>query len=99
MHKYSRRGAKAQRFLTDTSRPRILCASAPLREISWLSILCRKAPKACFLFVCIAFVITPSGALAQPRDPAWGSDHIGKPLPEFASGDECLFCHRDVGPG
>jgi hypothetical protein len=32
-------------------------------------------------------------------DPAgWGSDHVGKPLPEFATGDECLFCHRkDVG--
>ena len=30
---------------------------------------------------------------------AWGSDHVGKPLPEFVSGDECLFCHRtDVGP-
>lgn len=36
---------------------------------------------------------------AQPLDPAaWGSDHIGKPIPEFTSGDECLFCHRDVGP-
>jgi hypothetical protein len=33
-------------------------------------------------------------------DPAgWGSDHVGKPLPEFVSGDECLFCHRnDIGP-
>jgi len=32
-------------------------------------------------------------------DPAaWGSDHVGKPIPEFMSGDECLFCHRDVGP-
>jgi hypothetical protein len=25
---------------------------------------------------------------------------VGKPLPEFVSGDECLFCHRlDIGPG
>jgi hypothetical protein len=33
-------------------------------------------------------------------DPAaWGGDHVGKPLPEFVTGDECLFCHRnDVGP-
>ncbi len=33
-------------------------------------------------------------------DPAgWGSDHVGKPVPAFTSGDECLFCHRmDVGP-
>ena len=32
-------------------------------------------------------------------DPAaWGSNHIGKPIPEYMHGDECLFCHRnDVG--
>lgn len=30
---------------------------------------------------------------------SWGSDHVGKRLPEFMSGDECLFCHRKkVGP-
>ena len=36
----------------------------------------------------------------QTIDPAaWGSDHVGRPLPEFMTGDECLFCHRmDVGP-
>lgn len=28
-------------------------------------------------------------------DPAaWGSDHVGKLVPEYATGDECLFCHR-----
>jgi predicted CXXCH cytochrome family protein len=26
---------------------------------------------------------------------AWGSDHVGQPLPEYVTGDECLFCHRD----
>jgi predicted CXXCH cytochrome family protein len=33
-------------------------------------------------------------------DPAaWGSDHVGKPVPEFVTGDECLFCHRmKIGP-
>ena len=25
---------------------------------------------------------------------AWGSDHVGKPVPEFMTGGECLFCHR-----
>src|SRR5262245_63401787 len=36
----------------------------------------------------------------MPLDPAaWGADHVGRPRPEFTSGDECLFCHRDVGPG
>src|SRR5437588_12723682 len=36
----------------------------------------------------------------QARDPAaWGSDHVGKPLPEYVTGDECLFCHRmNIGP-
>src|SRR5207253_10906895 len=34
-------------------------------------------------------------------DPAaWGSNHAGKPVPDFVHGDECLFCHRnDIGPG
>src|SRR5262245_58524454 len=34
----------------------------------------------------------------QPRrlDPAaWGGDHVGKPIPTYLTGDECLFCHRD----
>jgi len=37
----------------------------------------------------------------KPADPAaWGSNHVGKPIPEFVHGDECLFCHRnDIGPG
>jgi hypothetical protein len=38
----------------------------------------------------------PAGKL----DPAaWGGDHVGKPVPEYLTGDDCLFCHRsDVGP-
>lgn len=39
-------------------------------------------------------------ALGQAaRDPAaWGSNHVGQPVPEFVHGDECLFCHRnDIG--
>jgi predicted CXXCH cytochrome family protein len=35
----------------------------------------------------------------QPKklDPAaWGGNHVGKPIPEFAHGDECLFCHRNT---
>ena len=27
----------------------------------------------------------------------WGSDHIGRPAPEYLTGDECLFCHRSIG--
>jgi len=37
--------------------------------------------------------------LQQLNPAAWGSDHVGKPVPEYLTGDECLFCHRaDVGP-
>lgn len=36
----------------------------------------------------------------NPEPAAWGSNHVGKPVPEFVHGDECLFCHRnDIGPG
>ncbi len=34
----------------------------------------------------------PQGKL----DPAaWGSDHVGQPLPPYTESGECLFCHRD----
>lgn len=30
---------------------------------------------------------------------AWGGNHVGKPIPEYVQGDECLFCHRNnIGP-
>jgi predicted CXXCH cytochrome family protein len=36
---------------------------------------------------------------SQQKPAAWGSDHVGQSVPEFVSGDECLFCHRsDIGP-
>ena len=28
---------------------------------------------------------------------AWGTDHVGGQFPLYMTGDECLFCHRDVG--
>ena len=28
---------------------------------------------------------------------AWGSDHVGESFPEYMTGDECLFCHREIG--
>lgn len=32
-------------------------------------------------------------------DPAaWGDDHVGKQLETYLTGDECLFCHRKIGP-
>ena len=39
-------------------------------------------------------------AQATINPAAWGTNHVGKPVPEFVHGDECLFCHRnDIGPG
>ena len=39
-----------------------------------------------------------SVAAPDPIDPAaWGGDHVGKPMPDYITGEECLFCHRDVG--
>ena len=45
-------------------------------------------------------VVSVVPAAPEQLDPAaWGSDHVGKPVPEYVTGDECLFCHRDdVGP-
>jgi predicted CXXCH cytochrome family protein len=50
----------------------------------------------------LAVVFAPrvGSAPAAKVDPAaWGGDHVGKPVPEYSTGEECLFCHRsDVGP-
>ena len=32
----------------------------------------------------------------EPLDyQAWGEDHVGQEIPEYTTGTECLFCHRD----
>src|SRR5262245_18344071 len=54
--------------------------------------------------VVLALGVTVSRLLSTdaPKrlDPAgWGCDHVGKPVPEYTTGDDCLFCHREkVGP-
>jgi hypothetical protein len=45
----------------------------------------------------IAQETVPESAARKLDPAAWGSDHVGKARPEFVSGDECLFCHRDIG--
>jgi hypothetical protein len=51
----------------------------------------------CFLLCALC---AKSAEPSRQLDPTkWGSDHVGKPVPEYVTGDECLFCHRaDVGP-
>lgn len=55
------------------------------------------------LFAIPSCVSEPAGVATdapEPVDPAaWGTDHVGERLPEYVTGDECLFCHRhDIGP-
>lgn len=47
----------------------------------------------------------PESKPAAPADgkkldpAAWGEDHVGKEMPDYVTGDQCLFCHRnDIGP-
>ena len=65
----------------------------------WFSASCGLAT---LLFCCTAFSFSSfiDAAQNQKLDPAaWGSDHVGQPVPEYLTGDECLFCHRgNVGP-
>ncbi len=57
----------------------------------------------CFAVLSLWLITTNqriSGQSEQKLDPAaWGSNHVGKPVPDFVRGDECLFCHRNtIGP-
>jgi hypothetical protein len=62
----------------------------------------RRGLVAAALIGIVLYQCRPGTVAEPPRtlDPAaWGSDHVGKPVPEYVAGDECLFCHRnDVGP-
>ncbi len=73
----------------------------------WLQVLLECLPGV--LLALVAFVLLLAligyfsghrGAAAEnaPRnqlDPAaWGSDHVGQPVPVYTEGGECLFCHR-----
>jgi hypothetical protein len=40
----------------------------------------------------------PMAMADQPNLTHWGSNHVGQGHPEYITGDECLFCHRDIGP-
>ncbi|HEY7545997.1 MAG TPA: multiheme c-type cytochrome [Blastocatellia bacterium] len=62
-----------------------------LRKIKILLIL------AVIIFAVVSFA--SAGQEKQIDPAAWGSNHVGKPMPDYVKGDECLFCHRnDIGP-
>lgn len=51
-----------------------------------------------FVFLVLALALAAVPSAANDRA-AGGDDHVGKPLPDYVTGDECLFCHRaDIGP-
>ncbi|MEX0677349.1 MAG: hypothetical protein WD063_09755 [Pirellulales bacterium] len=37
----------------------------------------------------------PAGGEKRLDPAAWGSDHVGQPVPQFMESGECLFCHRN----
>jgi hypothetical protein len=46
---------------------------------------------------CACLAVGWAAANGTPPEPwaNWGSDHVGQSVPEYVTGDECLFCHRD----
>ncbi|MFN7999483.1 MAG: cytochrome c3 family protein [Acidobacteriota bacterium] len=51
----------------------------------------------CLVFGVVTVGVRVRGQEKKALDPAaWGADHVGKPVPEFVHGDECLFCHRNT---
>ncbi|MBI3838973.1 MAG: hypothetical protein HY288_13710 [Planctomycetia bacterium] len=64
-------------------------------------------PSAILATLAVALVVStrmagsPRSVAAPPAgkkllDPgAWGSDHVGQPIPEYMESGECLFCHRN----
>lgn len=63
--------------------------------------LCNFVFLGCFV-VSLSFAACVRGqsdAATHERLAAWGSDHVDQELPDYVTGDECLFCHRnDIGP-
>jgi len=56
-----------------------------------------KKAQMIFWSLLFLFVAGLTHSKAQTVDPAgWGGNHVGKPIPEYVHGDECLFCHRNT---
>jgi predicted CXXCH cytochrome family protein len=56
--------------------------------------------KAQMIFLCLLCLFVANLTHSREQtvvDPAsWGGNHVGKPIPEYVHGDECLFCHRNT---
>ena len=65
-----------------------------MQKLTRLKLAALLLGSAALLFTAVA------NSQEKPLDPkAWGGNHAGKPVPEYITGDQCLFCHRNViGP-
>lgn len=50
-------------------------------------------PVITLVVLAVKLLITDSHKELDPA--AWGSDHVGQPIPEYVTGEQCLFCHRE----
>ena len=70
-----------------------------MQRLTRLKLAALLLGSAAFLFTVVA---NSQESIQQnrPLDPkAWGGNHVGKPVPAYTTGDECLFCHRNtIGP-
>ncbi|MFT3882172.1 MAG: hypothetical protein QM703_21285 [Gemmatales bacterium] len=69
-------------------------------SLTWV-ILCAAGLLAVAFAVAVWVVQEQYSKRGREVDPAaWGSDHVGQELPEYVTGEQCLFCHREkIGPG
>ena len=60
------------------------------------------AARAARAVCCLSTLALAAGSKLVADEPpsrlaAWGGDHIGRSVPDYVTGDECLFCHRGIG--
>ena len=61
---------------------------------AWLATFSRLACCCCFSLTAVA---QDGGQRSVLPSREWGGDHIASGFPDYVTGDECLFCHRDIG--
>lgn len=62
-----------------------------------LKLAIAAAMLACFVAAETLLHVRAQDAPPKKLDPAaWGESRAGQPIPEYVSGDECLFCHRNT---
>ncbi len=81
-------------------RPRVLRGGRPLWRRSRLALatllLILSASPLAVLSVSVGSSTRDGEPGSDRLDPAaWGADHVDQPVPDYITGDECLFCHRD----